>query len=76
MEKHTRNEMLFCPNELFVVLQGLGALIPRAPFDHGGNPRANVAFDYQAIFCRRRHQPRRPPLAKIRPGLGQRDYGA
>jgi hypothetical protein len=29
----------------------------------------------QAIFCRRRHQPRRPPLAKIRPGLGQRDYG-
>src|SRR5262245_56947374 len=26
--------------------------------------RANV----QAIFCRRRHQPRRPPLAKIRPG--------
>jgi hypothetical protein len=22
----------------------------------------------QAIFCRRRHQPRRPPLAKIRPG--------
>jgi len=24
--------------------------------------------DIQAIFCRRRHQPRRPPLAKIRPG--------
>ena len=24
-------------------------------------------FDAQAIFCRRRHQPRRPPLAKIRP---------
>jgi len=24
--------------------------------------------DAQAIFCRRRHQPRRPPLAKIRPG--------
>ena len=22
----------------------------------------------QALFCRRRHQPRRPPLAKIRPG--------
>jgi hypothetical protein len=22
----------------------------------------------QAVFCRRRHQPRRPPLAKIRPG--------
>jgi hypothetical protein len=26
--------------------------------------RGNV----QAIFCRRRHQPRRPPQAKIRPG--------
>jgi hypothetical protein len=41
--------------------------------------------DVQAVLCRRRHQPRRPPLAKIRPGshapamgdaLGQRDYGA
>jgi hypothetical protein len=32
----------------------------------------------QAIFFRRRHrhQPRRPPLATIRSGLGQRDYGA
>jgi hypothetical protein len=40
----------------------------------------------QAIFFRRRHQPRRPPLAKIRPGspapamgtgtLGQGDCGA
>ena len=27
-----------------------------------------ACFDAQAIFCRRRHQPRRPPLAKIRPG--------
>jgi hypothetical protein len=27
-----------------------------------------VPPDDQAIFCRRRHQPRRPPLAKIRPG--------
>jgi hypothetical protein len=26
------------------------------------------AENAQAIFCRRRHQPRRPPLAKIRPG--------
>jgi len=24
--------------------------------------------DAQALFCRRRHQPRRPPTAKIRPG--------
>jgi hypothetical protein len=24
--------------------------------------------EVQAIFCRRRHQPRRLPLAKIRPG--------
>jgi hypothetical protein len=23
--------------------------------------------DVQALFCRRRHRPRRPPLAKIRP---------
>jgi hypothetical protein len=26
----------------------------------------------QAIFCRRRRQPRRPPPANISPGLGQR----
>jgi hypothetical protein len=28
----------------------------------------NTPIKHQAIFCRRRHQPRRPPLAKIRPG--------
>jgi hypothetical protein len=27
-----------------------------------------MPWDVQAVFCRRRHQPRRPPLAKIRPG--------
>src|SRR5262245_42374081 len=27
-----------------------------------------LTTDIQAIFCRRRHQPRRPPPAKIRPG--------
>ena len=27
-----------------------------------------IAPDVQAILCRRRHQPRSPPLAKIRPG--------
>ena len=27
-----------------------------------------LCFDAQAVFCRRRHQPRRPPLARIRPG--------
>jgi len=27
-----------------------------------------LLLDVQAIFFRRRHQPRRPPLAKIRPG--------
>jgi hypothetical protein len=27
-----------------------------------------LASEAQAIFFRRRHQPRRPPLAKIRPG--------
>jgi len=26
-----------------------------------------MPWDVQAVFCRRRHQPRRPPLAKIRP---------
>jgi hypothetical protein len=32
-------------------------------------PRTLAAgFVWQAIFCRRRHQPRRPALAKIRPG--------
>ena len=30
--------------------------------------RVRVALDVQAIFCRRRHPPRRQPLAKIRPG--------
>ena len=30
--------------------------------------RVRVAQEVQAIFFRRRHQPRRPPLAKIRPG--------
>ena len=42
---------------------------------HGKVPAAlsqqttcTACFDGQAAFCRRRHQPRRPPLAKIRPG--------
>ena len=30
--------------------------------------RVQIALDAQAIFRRRRHQPRRPPPAKIRPG--------
>ena len=30
----------------------------------------------QAIFCRRRHQPRRPPLPKIRPGSPAPTMGA
>ena len=30
--------------------------------------RVRIAPETQAIFCRRRHQPRRPPPAKIRPG--------
>ena len=30
--------------------------------------RAAAELKTQAIFCRRRHQPRRPPLAKMRPG--------
>src|SRR5262249_32817545 len=31
--------------------------------------RVGIASDIQALFFRRRHQPRRPPLAKIRPGV-------
>jgi hypothetical protein len=30
----------------------------------------------QTVFCRRRHQPRRPPLAKIRPGKPAPTIGA
>src|SRR6516225_2843778 len=30
--------------------------------------RERIALEAQAIFFRRRHQPRRPPLARIRPG--------
>jgi hypothetical protein len=30
--------------------------------------RVQMSTRRQAVFCRRRHQPRRPPLAKIRPG--------
>src|SRR5262249_18180521 len=30
--------------------------------------RVRVVPDAQAVFCRRRHQLRRPPLARIRPG--------
>src|SRR5262249_47444956 len=33
-----------------------------------GIGQKQVELDAQAIFCRRLHQPRRPPLAKIRPG--------
>jgi hypothetical protein len=30
--------------------------------------RVRVAPEGQALFCRRRHQPSRPPPAKIKPG--------
>ena len=46
------------------VLRATGC--PTAPHCSGGSAR--ITPDIQAIFCRRRHQPRRPPLAKIRPG--------
>jgi thiamine pyrophosphate-dependent acetolactate synthase large subunit-like protein len=42
--------------------------IPRASTDETAIVRESPAGATQAIFCRRRHQPRRPPLAKIRPG--------
>jgi hypothetical protein len=34
----------------------------------GRSGRASVVPEAQAVFSRRRHQPSRPPLAKIRPG--------
>ena len=55
--------------------------VPETNFLHG--IRSISGRDAQAIFCRRRHQLRRPPPAKINAGsisdrlgtLGQRDYG-
>jgi hypothetical protein len=37
--------------------------------------RAWLAQDAQATFCRRRHQPSRPPPAKIRPGRPAPTFG-
>ena len=34
-----------------------------------------IARDAQQLFCRRRHQPSRPPLAKIKPGSQHRRWG-
>jgi hypothetical protein len=39
--------MLLCSHAFFVVLHRLGALLPGAPFDHGGNPRADITFHYR-----------------------------
>src|ERR1700736_2704549 len=44
-----------------------GALIARLTPPAGGFG-FHDRESYQAIFCRRRHQPRRPPPAKTRPG--------
>jgi hypothetical protein len=30
--------------------QACGALIACAPFDHGGNPRADIAFEYRRMM--------------------------
>jgi hypothetical protein len=55
----------------------------RASVRNGGPPPPSpalatlrVAPDVQAIFFRRRHQPRSPPLAKIRPGRPAPAMGA
>jgi hypothetical protein len=39
-----------------------------------GGFREHISYwpDVQAIFCRRRHQPRSPPPAKIRPRFARR----
>src|SRR6476659_3566696 len=39
-------------------------------------PHQRPALSQQAIFCRRRHQPRRPAPAKIRPGSPAPAMGA
>jgi hypothetical protein len=42
---------------------------------HQGPDRTDRAWA-QPVCRRRRYQVRRPPLAKIKPGFGQRDHGA
>jgi hypothetical protein len=36
--------MIFISKSVDLHSRVCGALIPRAPFDHGRNPRANIAF--------------------------------
>jgi hypothetical protein len=48
--------------------EGERNLRPRPDRKRDVKRRERIATNVQAIFFRRRHQPRRPPLAKIRPG--------
>ena len=47
---------------------GVGDLRTNPCMLPGVHSKFRRAPNAQAIFCRRRHQPRRPPFAKIRPG--------
>ena len=58
-------EVRACPSSWEIALNG--ALIARLTPPAGGFG-FHDRESYQAIFCRRRHQPRRPPPAKTRPG--------
>src|SRR5262249_60343781 len=52
---------------------GLCASLKGAPDSPTANDVCKLRRKAQAIFRRRRHQPRRPPLATTRPGDGARD---
>src|ERR1700741_1191777 len=71
-------------------LSGPQSLIMNSTARHHGKPRPQrdaswlqctlrnqwAASSVEALFCRRRHQPRRPALAKIRPGRPAPAMGA
>jgi hypothetical protein len=56
--KAVLEELRACTHKSPIVRQSLAA----------ANDMCGFALEAQAPFCRRRHQPRRPPLAKIKPG--------
>jgi hypothetical protein len=50
------------------MLDGLGRVLINRDCSAIAGRRKRLLAEAQAIFCRRRHQPRRPPPANIRPG--------
>ena len=63
--------MLVHARDLFVAANGATTAMPLAA-EPNQRPATSIRSisgrDVQAVFSRRRHQPRRPPLAKISPG--------